>query len=89
METNDLLTQNKISIMKAINAIITKKGLKQREVATILDIKQPRVSNLAQEKSDTFSLDILMKYLGVLGSNIVIDYDVNSRNNFKFKVIKS
>lgn len=67
-----LSDDNKINIMNAIKQIVVHERLKQKEIAKILDIKQPRVSDLLSIKYDRFSLDILIQYLTVFGCKISI-----------------
>lgn len=62
--------ENKQVIMNAIRNIVKKERLKQREIAEILDIKQPRVSDLLSLKHERFSLDILISYLEHFGYKI-------------------
>ncbi|WP_274878811.1 XRE family transcriptional regulator [Vibrio harveyi] len=64
---------NKIVLMKTIKDIVRKERLKQREVAIILEIKQPRVSDLLALKDSKFTIDILMGYLELLGYKLVFE----------------
>lgn len=70
---HDNSTLNKIELMKAIRNKIKDDQLRQREVAEILDIKQPRVSDLISLKHERFSLDILIGYLEIFGCVIRIE----------------
>lgn len=89
MSKQDLLTKNKLALMSAITDEITRLKLKQREVAELLNIKQPRVSDLTQKKTDKFSLDILVGYMATLGNDIEMNYDTeSSRNRLKVKITK-
>jgi len=72
MNKSALINSNKTELIKAINKMIKERGLKQREVSEILDIKQPRVSDLATSKTDKFSLDTLVAYMGIFGYNVKI-----------------
>lgn len=74
-----LTKENKINIMKAIKNIVKAERLKQRHVAEVLDIKQPRVSDLLALKHERFSLDILMQYLALFGCKISITFAENPR----------
>ncbi|EIV8508190.1 XRE family transcriptional regulator [Vibrio parahaemolyticus] len=73
-EINELIVENKMVVMKAIKQIVERERLKQREVAELLDIKQPRASDLICCKHDLFSLEILMGYLDRLGHKIVFEH---------------
>ncbi|EIV8508254.1 XRE family transcriptional regulator [Vibrio parahaemolyticus] len=75
----ELLKENKITIMRAIRNIVSQHRLKQREVAEILDIKQPRASDLLNFKYKRFSLDILLEYLSTFGFTMVIEPVVTVR----------
>ncbi|ELK2252473.1 TPA: XRE family transcriptional regulator [Vibrio parahaemolyticus] len=80
---HDNSTSNKIELMKAIRNKIKDDNLRQREVAEILDIKQPRVSDLIRLKHERFTLDTLMGYLETFGSVIKIESKelVNRKSN--------
>ncbi|MCG9227549.1 helix-turn-helix domain-containing protein [Vibrio diabolicus] len=80
---HDNSTSNKIALMKAIGNKIKKDNLRQREVAEILDIKQPRVSDLMRLKHERFTLDTLIGYLEIFGSIIKIEEKelVNRKSN--------
>jgi predicted XRE-type DNA-binding protein len=47
--------------------LIERKGWKQVEIAKVLDIPQPRVSELLRGKISLFSSDRLIGYLAMLG----------------------
>ena len=70
MMLEDNQIKNKKEIMAVIGQIVTKERLKQREIADLFDIKQPRVSDLIGGKYERFSLDILLVYLSKLGYEI-------------------
>ena len=48
-------------LMIAIKNHIRREGLTQVEAAKLLDVTQPRISNLMRGKIDAFSLDLLVK----------------------------
>lgn len=79
-QIEELSNKNKKHLIQAINGIIQKRNLKQREVAEILDIKQPRVSDMYNEKIEKFSLDTLFDYFALLGYQIEIESSENVRN---------
>jgi|JYMV01.1.fsa_nt_gi predicted XRE-type DNA-binding protein len=89
MKNNDLIQRNKLALMRTISQEISKRKLKQHEVAEILDIKQPRVSDLINEKHQKFSLDILVGYMATLGTQIEFNYEEGSKRGIKTKVTKS
>ncbi len=49
--------------MRAIEAEIDKRNLTQQEAAELLDIKQPRVSDLKRGKIQLFTIDALINML--------------------------
>ncbi len=61
------LADVKKKFSKTISKLITHKKLKQKEVENILEIKQPRVSDLVNGKVDKFSIDSLLEYLNKIG----------------------
>lgn len=89
MKNNDLIQRNKLALMRAISQEIDKRKLKQHEVADILEIKQPRVSDLINEKHQKFSLDILVGYMATLGTQIEFNHEQGSKRGIKTKVTKS
>lgn len=70
IKVEDQIAINKKEIMTAIAKMVKKERLKQRELATLFDIQQPRVSDLLGGKAERFSLDILLVYLQKLGYTV-------------------
>lgn len=68
----------KHKLSKTIARLINQKKLKQREVEVILDIKQPRVSDLVNGKVEKFSIDSLLDYLNKIGY-VIEGYPVNQK----------
>ena len=62
----------KAELALQINRLIKQKKLTQIEAAKLLDIDQPKVSQLAQGKLSGFSLERLFKFLNLLGQDITI-----------------
>jgi predicted XRE-type DNA-binding protein len=56
----------------AINRIVERRGLTQAEVATALQINQPKVSALLHYKLEGFSVERLMRFLVALGQDVEI-----------------
>jgi predicted XRE-type DNA-binding protein len=54
-------------LMVNIQKVITARGLKQAEVAELLGVTQPRVSDLMRGRIDLFSIDTLIDMLARLG----------------------
>ncbi len=61
-------TQLHIEIM----GVIEKKGLTPRQLEKVLDIPQPRVSELVNGKISRMTADLLAKYLYRLGREITV-----------------
>ena len=53
--------------MLNLQQMITARGLKQAEAAELLDVTQPRVSDLMRGRIDLFSIDTLIDMLARLG----------------------
>ncbi len=63
----------KAQLLSEILKIIEKRNLKQRELEKILDIPQPRVSELVTGKISKTSIEKLLKYLDRLGVETVVE----------------
>lgn len=62
----------KAELARRISQIITKRHLTQAQAAEILEIDQPKVSNLIRGKLSGFSTDRLFKFLNALGRDVQI-----------------
>lgn len=62
----------KAELARKINTIISKRHLTQTETAHILDVYQPRVSDLVNGKISKFTLDNLVQMLNRLDWDVVI-----------------
>lgn len=60
----------RLELMAKIEDIIKQQGLTQQEAAQILGLRQPRVSELMNSRSDKFTIDMLMKLLDRLGRRV-------------------
>jgi predicted XRE-type DNA-binding protein len=69
---SDLLLQ----LQKAIKA----KGLKQAEAAKLLEVTQPRVSDLMRGRLDLFSVDTLIDMLARLGIRVRLVFSTAKRS---------
>jgi predicted XRE-type DNA-binding protein len=56
----------------ALNLIVERQRLTEAEVATALDLNQPKVSALRNYKLDGFSVERLMHFLVALGQDVEI-----------------
>jgi predicted XRE-type DNA-binding protein len=57
-------------LMIAVQKALERRGLKQAEAAKILDVTQPRVSDLLRGRIDLFSTDALIDMLARLGIRV-------------------
>ncbi len=69
---SDLLIQ----LQKAI----TSQGLKQAEAAKLLNVTQPRVSDLMRGRLDLFSVDTLIDMLARLGIRVRVFFSTSKRS---------
>ncbi len=59
-------------LMLATRRAITAKGLSQTDAAMLLEIGQPRLSNLYNGKIDRFTIDALVNFLTLLDKKVKI-----------------
>lgn len=64
--------QVKTRLALTVNELLGRRGLKQREVATLLGIPQPKVSALTNYRLDQFSVERLMEFLTALDQDVEI-----------------
>ena len=64
--------QIKTRLALAVNELLKGRKLKQREIATLLGIPQPKVSALKNFRLDYFSVERLMEFLTALNQDIEI-----------------
>jgi predicted XRE-type DNA-binding protein len=62
----------KAELARKISAIIDRQGLTQAAAADVLEIDQPKVSALVRGRLAGFSLDRLVRFLVLLGSDVEI-----------------
>jgi predicted XRE-type DNA-binding protein len=55
--------QTKTRLAFAVNELLKRRKFKQREIATFLNIPQPKVSALKNYRLDQFSVERLMEFL--------------------------
>jgi predicted XRE-type DNA-binding protein len=77
----------KAELARKIGALIAKRGLTQADAAEKLRIDQPKVSALTRGKLAGFSLDRLVRFLVLLGSDVEIVVKPRSRARDKAKVM--
>ena len=69
-DADELLTRAQLGY--AVRQILRQRRLKQREIAQLLEIKQPEVSNLMRGKYHLFSEGRLFGFLNKLGCKITV-----------------
>jgi predicted XRE-type DNA-binding protein len=62
----------KAELARKIGALIEKRGLTQADAAEVLQVDQPKVSALVRGRLAGFSLDRLVRFLVLLGSDVEI-----------------
>jgi predicted XRE-type DNA-binding protein len=62
----------KAELARKIGAIVERQGLTQAAAAEILEIDQPKVSALVRGRLAGFSLDRLVRFVVLLGSDVEI-----------------
>ena len=62
----------KAELAHKISKVIERRRLTQAEAAEILDVDQPKISALRRGKLSGFSLDRLVRFLVLLGSDVRI-----------------
>jgi predicted XRE-type DNA-binding protein len=62
----------KVRLAVAINNLLAARRLTQARAATVLSVKQPKVSALKNFKLEGFSVERLMAFLTALGSDVEI-----------------
>jgi predicted XRE-type DNA-binding protein len=64
--------QTKTRLDMAVNELLKSRKLKQREIAQILAIPQPKVSALVNYRLDQFSVERLLEFLTALNQDVEI-----------------
>ncbi|MDB5816649.1 MAG: transcriptional regulator [Rhizobacter sp.] len=64
--------QIKTRLALAVNTLLAGRKLKQREIAVLLRIPQPKVSALINYRLDQFSVERLMEFLTYLSQDVEI-----------------
>ena len=64
--------QTKTRLALAVNELLKARKHKQREIATLLGIPQPKVSALKNYRLDQFSVERLMEFLTALNQDVEI-----------------
>lgn len=62
----------RLQLMMQIENIIRQRGWTQEQAAKVLGLRQSRVSELMNSRSEKFTIDMLMKLLNRLGKQVVL-----------------
>jgi len=62
----------KSRLMQAISAHISERGMTQAAAAKLMDVTQPRISDLVRGKIDLFTIDMLVNMLARAGLKVEI-----------------
>jgi predicted XRE-type DNA-binding protein len=77
----------KAELALRITKIIERRKLTQSEAAQLLEVDQPKVSALARGRLSGFSLDRLVRFLVLLGSDVQIVVKEQSRNRRRARLL--
>ena len=67
-------------LLLQLQKVIESKGLKQAEAAKLLEVTQPRVSDLMRGRVDLFSVDTLIDMLARLGIRVRLVFSTSKRS---------
>lgn len=70
----------KAEMIICIRELIKKSGMKQSEAAELLSVSQPRVSALMRGEIDSFSVDMLLKFLSAFDYNFKFEFSMKNGN---------
>jgi predicted XRE-type DNA-binding protein len=77
----------KAELARKIAEIIVKRGLTQDAAAELLEVDQPKVSALVRGRLAGFSLDRLVRFLVLLGSDVKIVVKPRARATGRARVV--
>lgn len=77
----------KAELARKIGEIISRRGLTQAAAAEVLEIDQPKVSALTRGRLAGFSLDRLVRFLVLLGSDVEIVVKPRARTTGRARVL--
>jgi predicted XRE-type DNA-binding protein len=63
----------RLELMDAVQQVLRRRRLRQRDAAALFGVAQPRVSDLVRGKVALFSIDTLVDMLGVLGIAVKLE----------------
>lgn len=62
----------KTQLFKVIKNTASDRNMSQRDLGKALQVSQPRISNLLDERQDLFSIDKLLEFVDTLGYHVEI-----------------
>ncbi|AMM44074.1 HTH DNA binding protein [Pectobacterium phage vB_PcaM_CBB] len=62
----------KTQLFKMIKSTASERNMSQRDLGKALQVSQPRISNLLDERQDLFSIDKLLEFVDTLGYHVEI-----------------
>lgn len=62
----------KTQLFKVIKNTANARNMSQRDLGKALQVSQPRISNLLDERKDLFSVDKLLEFVDTLGYDVQI-----------------
>ena len=75
--------QQKVRLAVSVNEILDDHGVNQSQMAALLGISQPQISNLRSYKLERFSAERLIRFLTMLGRDIdIVIRQKKSSGNF-------
>jgi predicted XRE-type DNA-binding protein len=80
-------TLAKAELARKIGVLIAKRGLTQSAAAELLKVDQPKVSALVRGRLAGFSLDRLVRFLVLLGSDVKIVVKPRARAGGRARVL--
>jgi predicted XRE-type DNA-binding protein len=63
----------RLELMDAVQQVLRRRRLRQRDAAALFGVAQPRVSDLVRGKVGLFSIDTLIDMLDVLGIAVTLE----------------
>lgn len=75
LEADPAVAQNlklRAALMSELRTHIEAKGWTQRQAADVLEVSQPRISDLMNGKIDKFTIDMLVNMLGLVGKRVAL-----------------
>lgn len=65
-------------LISKLRDLIEASGMSQRQIATVLRVRQPRIAEIMGMKTQCFSVDLLLRYLARLGTRVSFHFEQES-----------